>query len=211
MFKSVADRLGIPHSTSSSSISSHHSSGSSLPTSSSASHHRTSIFSSAPSTRSPSRQQQHNTKYTTSITPTYSKPISHNVSRKTATPMPAPTPMPVLPPLSFFETKDENLALSVANAGVDPNELPSRAAENVIVSVRVRPFSVSELKVAGGPTEVWAVQDGSRIGYSDDYSMRDRRTAVDYSYDHALTGSDNELIYNTSVKDLVKSAMEGYN
>ncbi|KAG0309260.1 hypothetical protein BGZ98_004109 [Dissophora globulifera] len=28
---------------------------------------------------------------------------------------------------------------------------------------------------------------------------------------HALTGSDNELIYNTSVKSLVQSAMEGYN
>lgn len=29
--------------------------------------------------------------------------------------------------------------------------------------------------------------------------------------DHALTGSDNELIYGTSVKNLVQSAMEGYN
>jgi hypothetical protein len=29
--------------------------------------------------------------------------------------------------------------------------------------------------------------------------------------DHALTGSDNEEIYNSSVKNLVKSAMEGYN
>lgn len=29
--------------------------------------------------------------------------------------------------------------------------------------------------------------------------------------DHALTGSDNEVIYNTSVKSLVQSAMEGYN
>lgn len=29
--------------------------------------------------------------------------------------------------------------------------------------------------------------------------------------DHALTGSDNEAIYSTSVKGLVQSAMEGYN
>jgi len=29
--------------------------------------------------------------------------------------------------------------------------------------------------------------------------------------DHALTGSDNELIYSSSVKHLVQSAMEGYN
>jgi hypothetical protein len=31
------------------------------------------------------------------------------------------------------------------------------------------------------------------------------------SKDHALTGSDNEEIYGTSVKNLVQSAMEGYN
>lgn len=79
------------------------------------------------------------------------------------------------------------------------------------VSVRVRPFNLAEMKVAGGPAEVWAVQENSRIGYADDYSMRERRTAVDYTYDHALTGSDNEGIYSTSVKGLVQSAMEGYN
>ncbi|KAF8946849.1 hypothetical protein BGZ47_011167 [Haplosporangium gracile] len=84
--------------------------------------------------------------------------------------------------------------------------------ENVTVTVRIRPFSSSELKVAGGPTEVWTVGDtGSSIAYTDDYAVQARRVAVDYSYDHALTGSDNELIYNTSVKNLVQSAMEGYN
>ncbi|KAG0374803.1 hypothetical protein BGX24_009912 [Mortierella sp. AD032] len=41
--------------------------------------------------------------------------------------------------------------------------------------------------------------------------MRERRSAVDYTYDHALTGSDNEAIYNSSVKNLVQSAMEGFN
>jgi hypothetical protein len=29
--------------------------------------------------------------------------------------------------------------------------------------------------------------------------------------DHALTGSDNDIIYTSSVKNLVQSAMEGYN
>ncbi|KAF9360382.1 hypothetical protein BGX26_009629 [Mortierella sp. AD094] len=225
MFKSVADRLGFPHSSSTSSISSHRSSGASSPTSSTTSggaHHRTTVFSSTPSTRSPSRQQQHHSKYPTSTSPFAAaaaaaaaaqlhtstlKPNSPNTPRKTS----VSTPKPVLPPLSFHNTKDDNLALSVAKAGVNPDDPPSRAAENVTVTVRVRPFSVSELKVAGGPTEVWAVQEGSRVGYSDDYSMRERRAAVDYTYDHALTGSDNELIYNSSVKDLVKSAMEGYN
>ncbi|KAF9209443.1 NADH-ubiquinone oxidoreductase chain 1 [Haplosporangium sp. Z 27] len=215
MFKSVADRLGFPHSHSS--VSSHHSSGASSPTSSptpTGGVHRTSIFSSTPSTRSPSRQQQHSSKYsaptshsTTSAQHHTSKLNSPNTPRKAS----LSTPKPVLPPLSFNNTKENNLALSVANAGVNPGDPVSRAAENVTVTVRVRPFSVSELKVARGQTEVWAVHEGSRIGYADDYSMRDRRTAVDYTYDHALTGSDNELIYNSSVKDLVRSAMEGYN
>ncbi|KAF8985818.1 hypothetical protein BGZ46_001786 [Entomortierella lignicola] len=215
MFKSVADRLGFPHSHSS--VSSHHSSGASSPTSSptpTGGVHRTSIFSSTPSTRSPSRQQQHSSKYSA---PTSHSTISaqHHTSKLNSpnTPRKASlsTPKPVLPPLSFNNTKENNLALSVANAGVNPDDPVSRAAENVTVTVRVRPFSVSELKVARGQTEVWAVHEGSRIGYADDYSMRDRRTAVDYTYDHALTGSDNELIYNSSVKDLVRSAMEGYN
>ncbi|KAF8939321.1 hypothetical protein BGZ58_010032 [Dissophora ornata] len=59
--------------------------------------------------------------------------------------------------------------------------------------------------------EVWAVDEASKIRYADDYSMKERRAEVEYAYDHALTGSDNELIYNTSVKNLVQSAMEGYN
>ncbi|KAF9571964.1 hypothetical protein EC968_010501 [Mortierella alpina] len=134
----------------------------------------------------------------------------------------AATPKPVLPPLTFQQQPNrasQNLAQSVANAGsvgVDEDLLASstvsRAAENITVAVRVRPFSVAELRVAGGPTEVWAVQEDSRrIRYADDYFMRERRAAVDYAYDHALTGSDNELIYTTSVKNLVQSAMEGYN
>ncbi|KAF9114140.1 hypothetical protein BGX27_011568 [Mortierella sp. AM989] len=214
MFKSVVDRLGFPHSSSSSSISSHHS-GTSTSTSSTTSHGR-SIFTSTPSTRSSSRQQQHHTKYSTPPSSTATPPPHHTSTSKLNVPgtprkVSISTPKPVLPPLSFNNTREDNLAVSVAKAGVNPDDPPSRAAENVIVSVRVRPFSVSELRVAGGPAEVWAVREGSNIGYSDDYSMRERRAAVNYAYDHALTGSDNELIYNTSVKDLVKSAMEGYN
>ncbi|KAF9968438.1 hypothetical protein BGZ70_003834 [Mortierella alpina] len=85
------------------------------------------------------------------------------------------------------------MAQSVANAGgvaVEDDPLAastvSRAAENI-------------------------TEDSRRIRYADDYFMRERRATVDYAYDHALTGSDNELIYSTSVKNLVQSAMEGYN
>ncbi|KAG0371205.1 hypothetical protein BGZ54_008945 [Gamsiella multidivaricata] len=89
---------------------------------------------------------------------------------------------------------------------------PASKTENVTVTVRIRPFSSSELKVAGGPTDVWAVSDdGSKIGYNDDYAVNARKTAVEYAFDHALTGSNNEEIYSSSVKNLVQSAMEGYN
>ncbi|KAF9941595.1 hypothetical protein BGZ65_002574 [Modicella reniformis] len=85
--------------------------------------------------------------------------------------------------------------------------------ENVTVTVRIRPFSNSELKVAGGLADVWDVLDDehSKIGYADDYAVSARRAPVEYIYDHALTGSNNEEIYNSSVRDLVQSAMEGYN
>ncbi|KAF9128722.1 hypothetical protein BGW39_004817 [Mortierella sp. 14UC] len=196
-------------------------------------HHRASIFSSTPSAKSPSRQQQHQGRSATATAGgvvgagpgvgaggagASPLPLIPSTSGRATLGPPAPrkssvsTPKPVLPPLSFFrDTGSNSFALSVADAGSHPDDPPSRAAENVTVSVRVRPFSLSEMKVAGGPAEVWAVNDGLRIGYADDYSMRERRTAVDYTYDHALTGSDNEAIYNSSVKNLVQSAMEGFN
>ncbi|KAF9946907.1 hypothetical protein BGZ72_011043 [Mortierella alpina] len=248
MFKSVADRLGFPHSSSPHSLSSHHTSGQSSPTSNSTGpHHHRSIFSSSPSSaRSPSRQQQHQQQHSSATSPSYNNGSRHITPNGRTTPLsggrttPAPpsasttaakprklsasataTPKPVLPPLTFQQQPhraSQNLAQSVANVSgiVEEDSLASsmvsRAAENITVAVRVRPFSVAELRVAGGPTEVWAVQEDSRrIRYADDYSMRERRAAVDYTYDHALTGSDNELIYTTSVKNLVQSAMEGYN
>ncbi|KAF9994015.1 hypothetical protein BGZ79_001269, partial [Entomortierella chlamydospora] len=136
------------------------------------------------------------------------------------------TPKPVQP--SPSEKQDQpnisngNLAPpSVVNAPTSsldisrpasPNAPPTSKTENVTVSVRIRPFSSSELKVAGGPTDVWDISDDeTRIGYTDDYAVSARRPPVEYAFDHALTGSDNELLYNSSVKNLVQSAMEGYN
>ncbi|KAG0035393.1 hypothetical protein BGZ81_008993 [Podila clonocystis] len=210
MFKSVADRLGFPHSSSSTSISSQssHSSAHNSPSS------RTSIFSSATtttsSTRSPSRQHQRHHNHNLappSSSPTPPPASYHFGQRKT----PVSTPKPVLPPLTFLHNNNDTLALSVANAGGDASDVGLSKAENVTVTVRVRPFSNVELRVKGGPEQVWALHEGSRITYADEYSMAGRRAAVEYAYDHALTGSDNEVIYNTSVKSLVQSAMEGYN
>ncbi|KAG0047913.1 hypothetical protein BGZ83_007109 [Gryganskiella cystojenkinii] len=237
MLKSVADRLGIPHSSSSSSLSkSPSSSRATSPNPSS----RTSIFSSSSSSsialsggggpRSPSKQQQQQ----------IPKPASSSSSAFNASSLAPPgqqqqgvngssssgirkisvsTTKPVLPPLATHD--HSSLATSVANAShyqdatTPSTSTPSSSTsktENVTVTVRIRPFSNSELKVSGGVTEVWAVNDdGSRIGYADDYAVQARRAMVDYGYDHALTGSDNELIYGSSVKNLVQSAMEGYN
>ncbi|KAG0016895.1 hypothetical protein BGZ82_000914 [Podila clonocystis] len=211
MFKSVADRLGFPHSSSSTSISSQssHSSSHNSPSS------RTSIFSSAAatttsSTRSPSRQHQRHHNHNLappSSSPTPPPASYHFGQRKTS----VSTPKPVLPPLTFLHKNNDTLAQSVANAGGDASDVGPSKAENVTVTVRVRPFSNVELRVKGGPEQVWALHEGSRITYADEYSMAGRRAAVEYAYDHALTGSDNEVIYNTSVKSLVRSAMEGYN
>ncbi|KAG0095794.1 NADH-ubiquinone oxidoreductase chain 1 [Podila epicladia] len=209
MFKSVADRLGFPHSSSSNSISSQ--SSNSSPHNSPSS--RSNIFSSSTtsSTRSPSRQHQrhhhNNSLASPSSSPTPSPASYHFGQRKTS----VSTPKPILPPLTFLHNNNDTLAQSVANAGGDASDVGPSKAENVTVTVRVRPFSNVELRVKGGPEQVWALHDGSRITYADEYSMAGRRTAVEYGYDHALTGSDNEVIYNTSVKSLVQSAMEGYN
>ncbi|KAG0213124.1 hypothetical protein BGX28_004950 [Mortierella sp. GBA30] len=225
MLKSVADRLGIPHSSSSSSLSSQQSSRSTSPNS--ASSGRTSIFSSP---KSPGRQQQlQKPSATSSSVPTAAATAAQpgsNGLRK----IPVSSSKPVLPPLATHD--HSSLATSVANASqldgaltpspssaVTPaasstsgTATPTSKTENVTVTVRIRPFSSSELKVAGGPTEVWEVSDdGCKIGYADDYAVSARRAPVDYIYDRALTGSDNELIYNASVKNLVRSAMEGYN
>ncbi|KAF9174883.1 NADH-ubiquinone oxidoreductase chain 1 [Mortierella sp. AD010] len=107
------------------------------------------------------------------------------------------TPKPVQP--SPSEKQDQpnisngNLAPpSVVNAPTSsldisrptsPNAPPTSKTENVTVSVRIRPFSSSELKVAGGPTDVWDISDDeTRIGYTDDYAVSARRPPVEYAF-----------------------------
>ncbi|KAF9918783.1 hypothetical protein FBU30_011274 [Linnemannia zychae] len=166
--------------------------------------------------------QNHHSGQRTTATPTPGA-LSSNL-RKISVSTPTPTTnKPVLPPLatqpvahasSHLEPHSSTTPIPSAVTTPTSTAAPANPSktENVTVTVRIRPFSSSELKVAGGPTEVWTVGDtGSSISYTDDYAVQARRVAVDYNYDHALTGSDNELIYNTSVKNLVQSAMEGYN
>ncbi|KAF9029188.1 hypothetical protein BGZ52_000047 [Haplosporangium bisporale] len=157
------------------------------------------------------QHQRNNNNHNHTLAPPLSSSPSpasyHFGQRKTS----VSTPKPILPPLTFLHNNNDTLAQSVASAGGDSSELGPSKAENVTVTVRVRPFSNVDLRVKGGPEQVWALHEASRITYADEYSMAGRRAAVEYAYDHALTGSDNEIIYSTSVKSLVQSAMEGYN
>ncbi|KAK5815429.1 P-loop containing nucleoside triphosphate hydrolase protein [Linnemannia elongata] len=178
--------------------------------------------------------QNHHAGSRTPTTTTTPSPGTTTNLRKISVSTPTTTTKPVLPPplatqqavhaspasssshldshSSTATTTATTPTAAVASATAAANPPGGSKTENVTVTVRIRPFSSSELKVAGGPTEVWTVGDtGSSIAYTDDYAVQARRVAVDYNYDHALTGSDNELIYNTSVKNLVQSAMEGYN
>jgi hypothetical protein len=118
-----------------------------------------------------------------------------------STPATNTTTKPVLPPLATQQVAH----VPIPSSHLDPHSsTPTAAAttptapsttataatppggsktENVTVTVRIRPFSSSELKVAGGPTEVWTVGDaGSSIAYTDDYAVQARRVAVDYNY-----------------------------
>ncbi|KAG0094866.1 hypothetical protein BGZ93_006681 [Podila epicladia] len=227
MLRSSNDRLGIPQPTL-------QASGVPPPTTSTA--HRSSILPPS-SIRNPSRLQQPKSSSSSSpipattvtatpTAPSTSIPGFRKISISTPkAPMPLglTTSAPqedathVSPPSSVSTTTTTSSTAtpastngSAATATTSTTPTPGKT-ENVTVTVRIRPFSNSELKVAGGVTQVWEVNDGSNIVYNDDYAVNTRKAAVDYAYDHALTGSDNELIYNTSVKNLVQSAMEGYN
>ncbi|KAG0331305.1 hypothetical protein BG000_011034 [Podila horticola] len=222
MLRSSNDRLGIPQPTS-------QASGVPSPTTPTPTPHRSSILPPS-SIRSPSRLQQPKsalpspapaTTVTAPSAPTTGIPGFRKVSVSTpkapmplnlATSIPQEEMTQVSPPSSISTTTTTTSTTTPSSTSSAPTTTPTTSkTENVTVTVRIRPFSNSELKVAGGVTQVWEVNDGSNIVYNDDYAVNTRRAAVDYAYDHALTGSDNELIYNTSVKNLVQSAMEGYN
>ncbi|KAG0032985.1 hypothetical protein BGZ81_009657 [Podila clonocystis] len=222
MLRSTNDRLGIPQTTPQ---------GSGVPSLATPASHRSSILPPS-SIRTPSRLLQPKSSsssasptpaaVTAPTTPSTSIPGFRKISvstPKAPTPLTLTTSIPqeemaqISPPssISTTTTTASTTSSSINGTAAPTTPTPPSKTENVTVTVRIRPFSNSELKVAGGVTQVWEVNDGSNIVYNDDYAVNTRKAAVDYAYDHALTGSDNELIYNSSVKNLVQSAMEGYN
>ncbi|KAF9383166.1 hypothetical protein CPB97_006678, partial [Podila verticillata] len=183
MLRTNNDRLGIPQPTSQASVPS--------PTPSS---HRSSILPPS-SIRSPSRLQQPKSSSslvsptpTTTPTPTTIPGFRKiSVSTPKAPPNIASVPQEevhVSPPSSVpatATTASPSVTPTPTNGSTATSAAPSKT-ENVTVTVRIRPFSNSELKVAGGVTQVWEVNDGSNIVYNDDYAVNTRRAAVDYAY-----------------------------
>ena len=86
-------------------------------------------------------------------------------------------------------------------------------SENVLVSVRVRPLSISE--ISSGHHEVWTAKAGTlgNIALDDTWKERLRKsqTVTSFQFDQVFTGSDNEFVYVSSASDLVRSAMDGLN
>jgi chromosomal replication initiation ATPase DnaA len=76
-------------------------------------------------------------------------------------------------------------------------------SENVQVTVRCRPPKENEHGVC------WEVQNKQKIVSSQDYQRHKKQH--EFLFDHAFYGSDNELLYNSSIKNLINQTMEGYN
>ncbi|KAJ1926088.1 Kinesin-like protein kip2 [Tieghemiomyces parasiticus] len=88
---------------------------------------------------------------------------------------------------------------------------PPVKTENVLVSVRVRPPNAFELENATlYPT--WDIDPfANRIAVAAEFSERMKKPGTEFYFDQLLDGSDNRAIYEQSVSDVVRSAMDGYN
>lgn len=103
-------------------------------------------------------------------------------------------------------TKCFNEALNKSNSSLKSNQ------ENVMVSIRIRPLSISEL--GNNETHVWDVVPGvgGRISLNNVWKEKLNKTSNinEYSFDSVFVGSDNSGPYSESVSYVVRSAMEGY-
>ncbi|KAJ1976618.1 Kinesin-like protein kip2 [Dimargaris xerosporica] len=87
----------------------------------------------------------------------------------------------------------------------------SPKTENVKVTVRMRPPSFYELETST-IAQMWDIDPcDNRIALSDEFIERTRRPPLAFTFDRLITGSDNGAIYDRSVRDVVQSAMDGYN
>lgn len=69
-------------------------------------------------------------------------------------------------------------------------------------------------EVLSNQIDTWEVDAAqNQISTSDDYHNRNRLTKerLEFYYDHVATGSNNHSLYECATRDLVWSAMEGYN
>ncbi|KAK9763817.1 Kinesin-like protein kip2 [Basidiobolus ranarum] len=83
-------------------------------------------------------------------------------------------------------------------------------SENVQVAVRVRPPSASELSKPG--SDIWETDTVlGKLSLNAEYAAAQKKQTPEYTYDAVLIGSDNRLLYERSVREVVRSTMEGYN
>ncbi|KAK9760588.1 Kinesin-like protein kip2 [Basidiobolus ranarum] len=82
--------------------------------------------------------------------------------------------------------------------------------ENVLVAGRVRPPSASELSKHG--SDIWETDTIlGKLSLNSEYAVQQKKQTPEYTYDAVLIGSDNRLLYDRCVRDIVRSTMEGYN
>ncbi|ORX82903.1 kinesin-domain-containing protein [Basidiobolus meristosporus CBS 931.73] len=87
---------------------------------------------------------------------------------------------------------------------------PGSRSENVHVAVRVRPPSASELSKPG--SDIWETDTVlGKLSLNAEYAAKQKKQTPEYTYDAVLIGSDNRLLYERCVREVVRSTMEGYN
>ncbi|CAO3618585.1 unnamed protein product [Cunninghamella blakesleeana] len=85
-----------------------------------------------------------------------------------------------------------------------------RQSENVKVAVRCRPLSQKEF--FGTADNAWNIDtESSKIQLAEQNRRQASQASNEYLFDNVFYGSDNDLLYDQSVKPLIKQAMDGYN
>ncbi|KAI9596178.1 P-loop containing nucleoside triphosphate hydrolase protein [Syncephalis fuscata] len=98
-----------------------------------------------------------------------------------------------------------------ASSVISDSSINERRAENVTVAVRLRPPNRNERRLPLNEINVWETPDPMRIRLNPSYIAESRRHSFDQLYDAVMTNIDSGEVYHRVVKDVVKSAMEGYN
>ncbi|TPX42543.1 hypothetical protein SeMB42_g05089 [Synchytrium endobioticum] len=135
--------------------------------------------------------------------------------------MPSSIPLSSLTPRRLAAESTPESPLSLPTAGspsvspIMPDSASGEAnakAERCHVAVRVRPLMQDEILC--NQIHAWDVDTPRhQISTSEEYNNRNRlnKEKPCFYYDNVATGSDNHALYESAIRKLVWSAMEGYN